>query len=293
MAKKNDGKKNGSDTKKKKKSEKQAEDQPAEKTSGVVVSLEEQLRAAVKAIDVAEILTDPLTRSIENLLRLAARSIGTDEASVLVRDGSEGGLKFMIALGSVADKLIGVKIPPGQGIAGFVYASGQPMAVDDAAKAGDFYDKVDALTNYSTQTILATPLRVNEETVGVLEFINRIGDPPYRPYTPEEMDQAAHFADAIATLVDAHETAGLIETLFEHSAPDGNGKGQESGSELRQWLKGVRSAPEHLDLLQLAVSLRDIASRGDAERELCRDVLEALARFTEKQSSAGMSYLGF
>lgn len=292
MAKKNGSKKNGADTKKKKKPEKQSTEQQAAKQNGSG-SLEEQLRAAVKAIDVAEILTDPLTRSIENLLRLAARSIGTDEASVLVRDGSEGGLKFMIALGSVADKLIGVKIPPGQGIAGFVYASGQPMAVDDAAKAGDFYDKVDALTNYSTQTILATPLRVNEETVGVLEFINRIGDPPYRPYTPEEMDQAAHFADAIATLVDAHETAGLIETLFEHSASDEKGTGLESGSQLRQWLKGVRSAPEHLDLLQLAVSLRDIASRGEAERELCRDVLEALARFTEKQSSAGMGYLGF
>jgi GAF domain-containing protein len=212
---------------------------------------------------------------------------------VLVRDGDEGGLKFMVALGSVADKLMDVKIPPGEGIAGFVFASGTPMIVEDVAHAEGFYDKVDALTNYSTQTILATPLRVNEETVGVLEFINRIGEPPYRPYTPEEMDQAAHFADAIATLVDAHETAGLIETLFEHSAGNGKGKGRVGQNELRDWLKAVRSAPEHRDLLLLAVSLRDIASRGEAERELCRDVLEALARFTEKQSSAGMSYLSF
>jgi GAF domain-containing protein len=291
MAKKNGDKKT---TEKKKK-------QPATKAvaakgaakSRKPASLEEQLRAAVKAIDVAEILTDPLTRSIENLLRLAARSIGTDEASVLVRDGDEGGLKFMVALGSVADKLIDVKIPPGQGIAGFVFASGQPMAVDDVAQAEGFYGKVDELTNYSTQTILATPLRVGEETVGVLEFINRIGEPPYSSFTPEEMDQAAHFADAIATLVDAHETAGLIETLFEHSAADANGSEQNNGAELREWLKRVRSAPEHRDLLQLAVSLRDIATRGDAERELCRDVLEALARFTEKQSSTQISYFGF
>ncbi|MDX6695015.1 MAG: hypothetical protein QOF02_2618 [Blastocatellia bacterium] len=290
MAKKNGGKKTDTDTKKKKKPAKRDEAAPQAEQNG---SLEEQLRAAVKAVDVAEILTDPLTRSIENLLRLAARSIGTDEASVLVRDGDEGGLKFMVALGSVADKLLHVKIPPGEGIAGFVFASGTPMIVEDVAQAEGFYDKVDALTNYSTQTILATPLRVNEETVGVLEFINRIGDPPYRPYTPEEMDQAAHFADAIATLVDAHETAGLIETLFEHSAGNGKGKGRVRQSELREWLKGVRSAPEHRDLLLLAVSLRDIASRGEAERELCREVLEALARFTEKQSSAGMSYLSF
>ncbi|HEY0407276.1 MAG TPA: GAF domain-containing protein, partial [Pyrinomonadaceae bacterium] len=290
MAKKNGSKKIDTDAKKKKKPAKQDEATPSSGPNG---SLEAQLRAAVKAVDVAEILTDPLTRSIQNLLRLAARSIGTDEASVLVRDGDEGGLKFMVALGSVADKLMDVKIPPGQGIAGFVFASGTPMIVEDVAHAEGFYDKVDALTNYSTQTILATPLRVNEETVGVLEFINRIGEPPYRPYTPEEMDQAAHFADAIATLVDAHETAGLIETLFEHSAGSGNGEGRGGRNELRDWLKGVRSAPEHRDLLLLAVSLRDIASRGEAERELCREVLEALARFTEKQSAAGMSYLSF
>lgn len=282
--------------------------EPAKKKSKVAkkkgkMSLEEQLRAAVKAVDVAEILTDPLTRSIENLLRLAARAIGTDEASVLVRDGEGGGLRFMVALGSVADKLIDVKIPPGQGIAGFVFASGQPMAVDDVSKfASDgstegelsgpgFYGGVDALTSYSTQSILATPLRVGEETVGVLEFINRIGEPPYRPYTPEEMDQAAYFADAIATLVDAHETAGLIETLFEHSAAEG---ARSEGDALRRWLSGVRSAPEHRDLLQLAVSLRDIASRGEAERELCRDVLNALARFTERQAaSGGLGYFGF
>jgi GAF domain-containing protein len=298
MAKKNGSKKASSETKKKKKKPAKTNGDGQQTTAAAAVeqttgALEAQLRAAVKAVDVAEILTDPLTRSIENLLRLAARSIGTDEASVLVRDGDEGGLKFMVALGSVADKLMNVRIPPGEGIAGFVFASGTPMVVEDVAQAEGFYDKVDALTNYSTQTILATPLRVNEETVGVLEFINRIGEPPYRPYTPEEMDQAAHFADAIATLVDAHETAGLIETLFEHAASGGQANGDVSGGALRQWLSGVRSAPEHRDLLQLAVSLRDVASRGEAERELCRDVLEALARFTEKQSNVGISYLGF
>jgi GAF domain-containing protein len=293
MAKKNGNKKSTSKSKKKKQQAAEQSPPPEASQTSASVSLEEQLRAAVRAVDVAEILTDPLTRSIENLLRLAARSIGTDEASVLVRDGDDGGLRFMVAHGSVADKLLGVRIPPGQGIAGFVFASGQPMAVDDVAQAEGFYGGVDELTNFSTQTILATPLRVGEETVGVLEFINRLGEAPYQPYTPEEMDQAAHFADAIATLVDAHETAGLIETLFEHSAADGKDKAPESGSQLRQWLRGVRSAPEHRDLLQLAVSLRDIANHGDAARELCRDVLEALARFTEKQSATGMSYFGF
>jgi transcriptional regulator with GAF, ATPase, and Fis domain len=260
-------------------------------------SFEAQLRAAISAVDVANSLTSPLTRSIENLLQLAAAAMGSDEASVLSRDGNEGGLKFTVAIGEVADKLLNVRIPPGKGIAGFVFSSGQPMAIADVAQEETFYAEVDRATGYSTQTILATPLRVGSEVVGVLEFVNRLGDPPYQPFTPDEMDKAAHFADAIATLVDAHETAGLIESLFERSVKAGAEgapvEGRKTGSDLRQWLQTVRSAPEHRDLMQLAVSLRDIANRGDAERELCRDVLDALARYTEKRSASSTSYFGF
>jgi transcriptional regulator with GAF, ATPase, and Fis domain len=258
-------------------------------------SFEAQLRGAISAVDVADSLTSPLTHSIENLLQLAAAAMGSDEASVLVRDGNEGGLRFKVAIGEVADKLRDVRIPPGKGIAGFVFSSGQPMAVADVAQEETFYAEVDRATGYSTQTILATPLRVGSEMVGVLEFVNRLGDPPYQPFTPDEMDQAAHFADAIATLVDAHETAGLIESLFERAIKTGGEgeEGHEIGNKMRQWLKDLRSAPEHRDLMQMAVSVRDIAGRGDAERELCRDILDALARYTEKRSASSTSYFGF
>lgn len=293
MAKKNSTKSAAAGSKKKQ----QKKGARAGESSSGGDSFEAQLRAAISVVDVADSLTSPLTRSIENLLQLAAAAMGSDEASVLSRDGNEGGLKFTVAIGEVADKLLNVRIPPGKGIAGFVFSSGQPMAIADVAQEETFYAEVDRATGYSTQTILATPLRVGSEIVGVLEFVNRLGDPPYKPFTPDEMDRAAHFADAIATLVDAHETAGLIESLFERSvktsAEGTPSEGRATGSALRQWLQTVRSAPEHRDLMQLAVSLRDIANRGDAERELCRDVLDALARYTEKRSASSTSYFGF
>jgi signal transduction protein with GAF and PtsI domain len=255
-----------------------------------------QLQAAVGAVDVADALTAPLKRSIENLLTLAAASVGSDEASVIVRDGNKGGLKFLVAIGEVAEKVLKIRIPPGKGIAGFVFSSGQPMAVADVAAEETFWAEVDRKTGFLTETILATPLRAGGEIVGVLEFVNRLGDPPYEPFSPDEMDKAAHYADAIATLVDAYEAAGLVEILFGRMLGTAKGaqKGQAAGgAELRKWLRQVRSAPEHRDLLMMAVSLRDIASRGEAERALCADVLSALARYTEKSSSGGMSYLGF
>jgi hypothetical protein len=260
-------------------------------------AFEAQLREAVRAVDVANLMTSPLKRSIENLLHVAGRAMGSDEASVLVRDGNEGGLKFLVAIGEVADKLMKVRIPPGKGIAGFVFASGQPVAIADVAQEETFYAEVDRATGYSTQTILATPLSVEGETVGVLEFVNRLGEPPYQPFTPEEMDRAAYFADAIATLVDAHETAGLVETLFERavkgSTQGETKKNEKANRDLLKWLKSVRSAPEHRDLLMLAVRLRDIAGRGEEERALCRDVLEALDRFTGKRAASSAGYFSF
>ena len=258
-------------------------------------SFETQLRDAIRAVDVANLMTAPLKRSIENLLHVAGDAMGSDEVSVLVRDGNRGGLRFLAAIGEVADKLVKVRLPPGKGIAGFVFASGQPVAVADVALDETFYAAVDLATGYSTHTLLATPLRVGDETVGVLEFVNRLGDPPYQPFTPDEMDKAAHFADAIATLVDAHETAGLIETLFERSIKSDGEKETKSSrkNDLFKWLDKVRSAPEHRDLISLAVRLRDIAARGDAERALCREVLEAIDRFTEKRSASGVGYFSF
>jgi hypothetical protein len=230
---------------------------------------------------------------------LAAQAVNADAASVLVRDGDEGGLKFLVAIGPVADKLMEIKIPPGRGVVGFVFASGQPMAVD-VSQDPNFYPAVDSATGYRTLITMATPLRVGSEAVGVLQFVNRPGwetmpeGTPANPFTPEDMEKAAYFADAIAALVDAHEMTSLVETLFELSVqtPAREEGGEVLGDAVRKWLAEVRTAPEHKDLIALAISLRDIASRGEAERQLCRDVLDTLARYTQR-SVQTTTYLGF
>lgn len=259
--------------------------------SETVLSFDQRLQRAVAAIDVTGALTSPLQKSIENLLRIAARAVDSEAASVLVRDGTKGGLKFLVAIGAVAEQLLKVKIPAGKGIAGFVFSSGQSLAVADVGKTETFYAEVDKKVGFTTETLLATPLRVNDQIVGVLEFVNRTGFPPYEPFTPDEMDQAAHFADALATLVEAYESADLIESLFrrllECEADD-----ETCTHELRAWLKNLRRAPEHKELLSLALSVHALAVRGEAERKLCREMLDSLTRFVEGNTMHA-SYLNY
>ena len=54
-------------------------------------------------------------------------------------------------------------------------------------------------------------------------------------------------------------------------------------TEVREWLKDLRDSPEHKEMLDLAVLVREISSRGEAEREMCREILEAIVKYSEAE----------
>jgi signal transduction protein with GAF and PtsI domain len=247
-----------------------------------------KLQRLIETIDIANVLTEPLTRSIQEILRATAADIGSTEASVLVRDGDQGDLRFLCAIGQVAEQLVNMTIPSGKGIAGFVLSSGQPIAVSNVEQDAAFYKEVDKATGFSTEMILATPLRHDGEVIGVLEYINRAGDPPFHPFTPDEMDRAARFSDAIASLVRAYESAKLFRDLGQKIVDDSP---ELEIDEVREWLAGFRGGAEHREMMDLAVMVREIAGRGDAERRLCRELLDAILRYTNQANEA--SFLSY
>ena len=249
--------------------------------------LETRLRALIETLDVADALTEPLTESIENLLTITAAELHSEEASVIIRDGSLGDLRFLTAVGKVADQLKNVKIPAGKGVAGFVFSSGQPMAVADVGDDATFYSEVDRQTGYRTDQILATPLRFNGEIIGVLEYVNRTGEPPFQPFSPQEMDKASLFAEVIASLVNSYEAANVVCDLSEKILF--SEKDAARFEDLRGWLTGIRQADAHREMLELALLVREIAKRGERERLMCREILESIRRFADNQEE--MSFL--
>jgi len=250
--------------------------------------LSAKLKQLIETIDIARLMSEPFTSSINELLVSSAASMNSDEASVLVREGSGGDLRFLAAIGRVADRLIGMTVPSGKGIAGFVLSSGQPMAITDVGDDNTFYAEVDRATGFSTQTILATPLRYGGEVIGVLEYINRKGDPPFNPFTPEEMDRAAIYADAIAAMVNAYHSARLFSDLSDKVLSN---DGVMDFSSVRNWVAELRDAGESRERLDLSVLVREVASLGDAERKLCRELLETILRYSNtKASTSFLSY---
>jgi signal transduction protein with GAF and PtsI domain len=251
-------------------------------------NLEEKLRSVIETVDIANALIEPLTKSIENLLHISSAQMNSEEASVLIRDGDEGDLRFIAAIGKVAHHLINIQIPSGKGIAGFVFSSGQPMVIADVGEEDSFYAEVDKQTGYSTQTLLATPLRHNGEVIGVLEYVNRIGEPPFESFSSTEMDNAAVFAEAIASLVNAYESAKLFHDFTEKMLAVDE---KFQFDEVRDWLENLRNSSEHKETLDLAVLVRELSSRGEEERRMCQRILESILEYSD--SKAETSYLSF
>jgi hypothetical protein len=102
------------------------------------------------------------------------------------------------------------------------------------------------------------------------------------------MDRVAVYSDAIASLVNAYNSAKLLRELSDKVI---TADSDLDLTEIRDWLAGLRDSQEHRERMELAVMLRDIAERGDAERKLCRELLDAVLRFSEsKNETSFLSY---
>ncbi len=111
---------------------------------------------------------------LEQILRNALDAINAEDGSLLVRDEDTGELVFVLAMGDIPqDKLAGLRLAPGQGIAGWVAEHREPTIVEDAHTDKRFYRGVDDTFEFYTRTVLAAPILGGGRVLGVIEVLNK------------------------------------------------------------------------------------------------------------------------
>jgi GAF domain-containing protein len=159
-------------------------------------SVEAVLAAVGRRIAAAERLSP--THDDELLVALTAAAVTALEAqaaSIALHDATTDRLVFRAASGPAAGDVVGMAIEPGVGIAGYVFTTGQPLAVADVAADPRFERAVAEATGHVPSTLLAVPLSDETGTLGVLEALDRQGG----TFTLRDLDVAASIA-AVATL---------------------------------------------------------------------------------------------
>jgi signal transduction histidine kinase len=113
---------------------------------------------------------------------------------------------FQIALGDKANVVKPFRVPKGQGIAGQVAQPGRPLIIADVGHDERHFKALDEKTNFRTRNILCVPLILYDQTIGVLQVLNKkVGN-----FTQNDADLLTSIASYAAIAI---ENARLYETL--------------------------------------------------------------------------------
>ena len=144
-------------------------------------SLAARLREAFVDVAAANTVAAPAsnTRLLTMIVETAANVISAEAGALFLIDEDRKELYFEVAFGGKAEAVKGLRVPLGHGVAGGVAASGVPIAVsnveDDPRWAADIGKQV----GFTPKSLLCTPVFDEDQIIGVLELLDKVGAPSF------------------------------------------------------------------------------------------------------------------
>ena len=111
--------------------------------------------------------------AIQVILTEAVQVLGATLVSVLLKMEDEGQLIFHSARGPNSDALRGRSVSLSAGVAGFVARAGEPLLLAEVDADDEYYRFVESHTGVMARDVIAVPIVVEDEIVGVVEAINK------------------------------------------------------------------------------------------------------------------------
>jgi signal transduction histidine kinase len=114
-----------------------------------------------------------LDNLLNRIIRAAADITNAEAASILLYDDAARELNFQVATNLDLQAMRGLVVPLEGSIAGWIVTNRQPVRIANAHEDSRFYQKVENVTRYTTDSLLGIPLITKDKVVGVLEAINK------------------------------------------------------------------------------------------------------------------------
>jgi diguanylate cyclase (GGDEF)-like protein len=124
--------------------------------------------------DVARALTSSL--ELEEILGAImdkmAQFFGPERWSMLMVDDVTNELYYAIAVGENTESLKGLRVPMGEGVAGWVASTGNPLVVPDVALDPHWSAFASKHPDLQIKSIACVPVRSGNKTLGVIQLLN-------------------------------------------------------------------------------------------------------------------------
>jgi PAS domain S-box-containing protein len=136
-----------------------------------------------------------LQESLKAILTRAAALADTADGFIYLALPAEDVIEIQVALG-LFESAVGLRLRRGEGLAGKVWATGEPLTVDDYSS---WPGRADVLPASSAHAALAVPLKSAGEVVGVIGLSR--GEPDV-PFGQDQIDQLMQFASMASLALD-------------------------------------------------------------------------------------------
>ena len=243
----------------------------------------EDIRRALLTTAAAAAIGAPVSHgtALECIVETASELLDAQASSLFLVDEEREEVVFVVALGSKAEEVKQFRVPIGRGIAGYVAASGQAIAISDAAKDPRFEREIADAVDYVPKTILCVPLILHDSVIGVLELMDKAND---QLFTPTDMEILGKFANLAAITIDesrlTHDISRLFRALLNDAA-----QGNSLSDAAMRFADSSVDFPENADAMRLAGLVHEISSRNDAGRHLGIEILTSLSRYLKSTST--------
>jgi signal transduction histidine kinase len=174
-----------------------------------IAGLEQRIAYLERIVKVSQILNSTL--SLDPLLRIIIQSAteltNTEACSIMLLDKQTGELRFAHMIGETTADLRNLTVSLDHSIAGWIVSKGKPLLIRDVKSDPRWDADIDEAIDFDTRSILGIPLRVKDETIGVLELLNKLGD---EGFSQDDIQIASTLAAQAAIAI---ENARLLAEL--------------------------------------------------------------------------------
>ena len=228
---------------------------------------------------------DVETRLLQSIVDATARLFDAEASSIALFEADPDRLEFRVAAGAKGAGAIGLTVPPTQGIAGYVYSTGQPLALSDVGSDPRFNRDAAEQTGYVPRSIAAAPLVDDDQgTIGVLQVLDKRGSPTF---SLSDMELLAVFAGqatvAIAAARVQRDTTRLLRAVLAEISPDTT---PEELDVLVERATADLDTDEESPFWRLVDQIARLRGLSDREAAIVGDLLDVLARHAGRAQRA-------
>ncbi|MCJ7709293.1 MAG: GAF domain-containing protein [Chloroflexi bacterium] len=217
---------------------------------------------------------------LRSVVEAAVAMFEAEAASIALYEPARNLLVFRVAAGAQGQGVVGLEIAPDQGLVGYVFSSGQALAIADVRADPRFGRSFAERTEYVPRSIVAVPLLDERGTLGVLEVLDKRSE---ASFSLRDVELAGVFARQATVAIRAsrveRETAMLLRAVIGALA---GGEAPQGGIEALVAAALTDTGDPDDPLWPLVEQIAALRRAGPEQRELLGALLDVLVRQAER-----------